>query len=71
MAPEAVDFAVKVPLVTVTQQKICCPYCGASGGGSQRMYGQKSDAVRYYECLRCVLPDGTGDRTRYLVEVVR
>lgn len=57
LPPATVDFVVKVARIVRPR----CPYCGST---KLRGYGCTGD-IRYYECLECVYPDGSGDLTRF------
>lgn len=56
---EAVDLPDERRVVLI--RKVACPYCGAPGPRCYGAYGR----VRYYECRRCVFPDGSGQLTRF------
>lgn len=56
---EVVDLPDEHRVVLI--HKVACPYCGATGARCYGAYGR----VRYYECRRCVFPDGSSQLTRF------
>jgi transposase-like protein len=69
VAPEKVDFEVKIPVVEFEQLK--CPFCGSPD--HIQIYGHLGPRIRYARCKRCVYTGADrdealrGDYTRFKV----